>query len=145
MSPLICISEDTYAVIISLPNLHIHIHTYIHTYIHNWSLQTFYQDYGLVSHTTYVGCVCVLILNMSSGTCSVKSTPNDRFLRNSFIADLFTHGVNTRNLLRGSHRRISQLDGNKSGYCRADEFSRTSSQNYIVSYRKSADTPTELA
>ena len=32
---------------------------YTKTYIriHNWPLQTFSQDYGLASHTTYVVCV----------------------------------------------------------------------------------------
>ena len=28
-----------------------------YTYIHNWPLQSFSQDYGLVSHTTHVVCV----------------------------------------------------------------------------------------
>ena len=42
----------------------------------------------LVSHTTYVG--CVLILYISEGTYSLKSTPNDnRFLEKLFMAILF--------------------------------------------------------
>ena len=43
---------------------------FANTYIHNWSLQPFtVRVIALVSHTTYV-------------TYSLKSTPNDRFLRN---------------------------------------------------------------
>ena len=42
---------------------------------------------------------------MSGGTYILTSTPNDRFLRNFFIAALFTLRVFARNLLRGSRRR----------------------------------------
>ena len=41
---------------------------------------------------------------MSGGIHSLKSTPNDRFLRNFSI--LFTLRDVTRNLLRGSHLEI---------------------------------------
>ena len=44
------------------------------THIHNCSLQYFSQNYNLVSCNTYV--------YMSGRTYSVKSTPNNRFLRN---------------------------------------------------------------
>ena len=49
--------------------------------------------------------LCVLILYISSGTYSIKSTPNDRFLRNYFMAGLFTLIVFARNLLRGNRRK----------------------------------------
>ena len=42
---------------------------------------------------------------MSGGTYSLTSTPNDRFLRNFFMAGLFTLRVIARNLLGGSRRR----------------------------------------
>ena len=54
--------------------------TYIHTYIHNWSLQPFSQDYDLVSHTPYFGCVYMI-----DGNCSLKSTPNDFTFHGNFI------------------------------------------------------------
>ena len=38
-------------------------------------------------------------------TYSLTSTPNDRFLRNFFMADLFTPTVSARNLLSGNRRR----------------------------------------
>ena len=56
---------------------------YIHTYIighYNPSVRII----DLVSHNTYV--VCVLILYISSGTYSLKSTPNDRFFEKLFVA-----------------------------------------------------------
>ena len=56
----------------------------VHSYIHNWQLQTFSQDYGIASHTTNF--MRVLILYVSGGTNSLTSTPNDRFLRNFFMA-----------------------------------------------------------
>ena len=47
-----------------------------------------------------------LILYMSGGTYSLKSTPNDRFfLSNFFMAGLFTFRVIARNQMRGSFRR----------------------------------------
>ena len=49
--------------------------------------------------------LCALILYVSGGTYSLTSTPNDRFLRNLFMARLFTLRVFARNLLRGSRRR----------------------------------------
>ena len=49
----------------------------VHT--HNWSLQPFSQDYDLAPHTTHAVCV---ILYMSGGAYSLKSIPNDRFVRN---------------------------------------------------------------
>ena len=47
-------------------------------FTYNWPLQHFSQDNGLASHTTYVA----LVLYVSSGTYSLMSTPNDRFLKN---------------------------------------------------------------
>ena len=44
--------------------------------------------------------LCVLILYISDGTYSLKSTPNDRFLEKLFMAILFTFRVFARNLLR---------------------------------------------
>ena len=46
-----------------------------------------------------------LILYISNGTYSLKSTPNDRFSEKLFIAILFTLRVFARNLLRGNRRR----------------------------------------
>ena len=74
------------------------------TYIHNWPLQPFCQDYGLASHTTYVGCVnCIQLY--CGGINSLTSTPNDKFLTNFFMASLFTIRVFARNLLRENRRR----------------------------------------
>ena len=56
-------------------------------YIHNWPLQCFSHDYGLASHT------------------SVTSALNDRFLRNFFMAGLFTLKVFESNLLREKRQR----------------------------------------
>ena len=49
--------------------------------------------------------LCALILYVSGGTYSLTSTANDRFLRNFFMACLFTLRIFVRNLLRGSRRR----------------------------------------
>ena len=43
--------------------------------------------------------LCVLILYISGGTYSLKSTPNDRFFEKLFMAILFTLRVFARNLL----------------------------------------------
>ena len=51
----------------------------------------------LVSQTTYV--VCVLILYISGGTYSLRSTPNDRFFEKLFMAILGILRVFARNLL----------------------------------------------
>ena len=48
--------------------------------------------------------LCVLILYISGGTYSLKSTPNDRFEK-LFTTILFTLRVFARNLLRGNRRR----------------------------------------
>ena len=48
--------------------------------------------------------LCALILYISGGTYSLKSTPNDRFEK-FFMAILFTLRVFARNLLRGNRRR----------------------------------------
>ena len=50
---------------------------------------------------------CALILYVSGGTYSLKSTSNYRFLRNFFMAALFTFRVFARNLLIGNCRRNS--------------------------------------
>ena len=49
--------------------------------------------------------LCVLIVYISGGTYSFKSTPNDRFFDKLFIAILFTLRILARNLLRGNRRR----------------------------------------
>ena len=85
----------------------------LHAYIHNWPLQTFSEDYGLVS-TTHVMCVKwrdlrmlrALILCKSGGTYNLMSTPIDRFLRNFFNAILFTLRVFAIYLLRRNRRNI---------------------------------------
>ena len=46
-----------------------------------------------------------LILYMSGGTYSLKSTTSDRFFEKLFMAIFFTFRVFARNLLKGSHRR----------------------------------------
>ena len=51
-------------------------------------------------HTYIIGhWQLALILYVSGGTYSLTSTPNDKFLRNFFMADLFTLRVFARNLL----------------------------------------------
>ena len=58
---------------------------YIHTYIiglYNPSVRVI----DLVSHTTNL---CALILYISGGTYSLKSTPNDKFFEKVFMAILF--------------------------------------------------------
>ena len=49
--------------------------------------------------------LCVLISYISSGTYSLKATPNDRFFEKLFMAIFFTLRVFARNLPRGNHRR----------------------------------------
>ena len=46
--------------------------------------------------------LCVLILYMSGGTYSLKSTPNDRFVGNFFIVILF----NLKTLNKSLHRNL---------------------------------------
>ena len=66
---------------------------------YNPSVRIIDQDYSFIHHLCYV-----LILYISGGTYSLKSTPNNRFFEELFMAILFTHRVSTRNLLRGNHR-----------------------------------------
>ena len=54
----------------------------------------FSQDYGLASHTTHVWALILYV-----------STPNDKFLRNFFMAGLFILRVFERNLLGENCRR----------------------------------------
>ena len=70
------------------------------TYIHNWPLQPFSQDYGLASHT-HVVCVN-FILELRDLQFNVDS---EDFLRNFFMAALFTLRDFARNLLRENRRR----------------------------------------
>ena len=49
--------------------------------------------------------LCVLILYISGGTYSLKSTPNDKIFEKLFMAILFTLTFFARNLLRGNRRR----------------------------------------
>ena len=72
----------------------------IHTYIighYNPSVRIF----DLVSHTTMLR---VLILHISGGTYSLKSTTNDRYFKKLVLQILFTLRVFDRNLLRGNRR-----------------------------------------
>ena len=75
----------------------------IHTYIHNWPLQPFSQDYGLASHTTHV--MCVNFIRERRDLEFNVDSERQIFLRNFFMAVLFTLRVFARNLLRGSRRR----------------------------------------
>ena len=49
--------------------------------------------------------LCALTLYVGGGIYSLMSTPNDSFLRNFFMAGLFTLRIFARNLLRGSRQR----------------------------------------
>ena len=75
-------------------------------FLRNSSWQFYFTLRAFSSHTTYY--VVCIILCMSGGTYSLKSTSNDRFFfffDMLFMASLFTLRVSARNLLRGSHRR----------------------------------------
>ena len=74
---------------------------YIHTYIighYNPSVRIF----GLVSHTTHV--VCVKFYTWAAGPSVQCRLRMKNFLRNFFMARLFTLRVLARNLLRGNRR-----------------------------------------
>ena len=64
----------------------------VHAYIHNWPLQPFSQDNGIASHTTLINLIR-------------EWRDMHRFLRNLFMAGLFTLRASARNLLRESCRR----------------------------------------
>ena len=53
--------------------------------------------------------LCVLILYISGGTYSLKSTPNDGFFRTFFVAILFILKVFARNLEEDVALEISDL------------------------------------
>ena len=53
--------------------------------------------------------LCALILYVSGGTYIWTLTPNDRFLRNFFMAGLFTLRVFARYLLKGNRRRVFRI------------------------------------
>ena len=74
----------------SLIDFFFYCFTHIHTYIIG-------NDQPFSYHA--------LILYMSGGTYSLKSTPNDRFLRSFYMTILFTLRVFAWNLLRESCRR----------------------------------------
>ena len=81
-----------------------HINVYcIHNIIDYYNASVRVVD--LVSHTNYV--VCVLIIYISGGTYSLKSTPNGRetWLEKFFMAILFMLIDFAWNLLQGSCRR----------------------------------------
>ena len=59
----------------------------------------------LVSRTTYI--VCVSIYTCVAESTILKSTPNDKFMRNFSWQFLFALKDFARNLLRGNHRRNS--------------------------------------
>ena len=85
-------------LILKIKRLQVPFEWCFYTYIHIWSLQPFSQDYWhSFSHA--------LILYISGGTYSLKSTPDDRFLWKLFMAILFTLRVFSRNLLRENRRR----------------------------------------
>ena len=65
------------------------IMTGLNTCIHNWPLQPFSQDYDLASDTIHVACVN-FIRGCRDLQQQFKSTSNSRFLRNFFMAGLFT-------------------------------------------------------
>ena len=60
---------------------------------------------GLQPSFSHHSCCWTFILYASGLTYSLTSTPSDRFLRNFFMAGLFTFRVLARNLLRGNRRR----------------------------------------
>ena len=62
------------------------------------------QSYWLLQFFTSP-MLCVIILYMTGGAYSLKSIPECIFLRNFFMAILFTLRVLARNLLRGNRRR----------------------------------------
>ena len=63
-----------------------------HTYLHyNWPLQPFCQDYGLASHNTYA--VCVNFTRKWRYQKFNVDSERQIFLRNFFMADLFTFRV----------------------------------------------------
>ena len=76
-------------------------YTYIHTYIIGHYNPSVRITPELLTPLT----LCALILYASSGTCSLKATLNDRFLRTVFMANLFTPTIFASNLLRGNRRR----------------------------------------
>ena len=57
-------------------------------HIHNWSLQPFSQDYWPSFSLSFSRhfMLCALILYISGGPYSLKSTPNDRFFGKLFMA-----------------------------------------------------------
>ena len=71
-------------------------------HIHNWSLPPFSQYYNLPFHTTYIVCVNFIYERLNL---PLKSTPNDRFLKNFSWQFPFTFRVFAKNPLRGSCRR----------------------------------------
>ena len=58
--------------------------------------------------------LCALILYMSGETYSLKSTPNDRFLSNFFMAILFTLRVLARNYFKKTYLKKKKLVSYKS-------------------------------
>ena len=73
---------------------------YIHTYIIGH-----YNPSVLTDQLLKPLLLGALTLNVSRGAFSLTPTPNDNFLRNFFMAGLFTLRVLARNLLRGNRRR----------------------------------------
>ena len=74
-----------------------YIHTFIIGHYNPWVRITSYPPTSLI--------LCGLILYMSGGTYNLTLIPKDRFLRNFFMAVLFTLRVFARNSLRGNCRR----------------------------------------
>ena len=62
-------------------------------------LKSFYKTWKYI-HNSHTIMFCFLILYMSSRICSLKSTPNARFLRTFSLAILFTFRAFVRNLLK---------------------------------------------
>ena len=68
----------------------------------NWPLQPFRQDYGLAFHISHVVCVNIIRERRDLQNCKTLSTLSGRFLRNFFMAGLFTLRVFVRNRLQGN-------------------------------------------
>ena len=74
-------------------------------YIHTYTLGLYNSSIRITDYLLTPLILCALILYVSGGTYSLTSTPNEKYLRNFFMAGLFTLRFFTRNLLRGSRRR----------------------------------------
>ena len=74
-------------------------------YIHAYIINHYNPSVCITAQLLTPLMLCALILYVSGQTYSLTSTPNDRFLRNFFMAGLFHLRVFARNLLKASCRR----------------------------------------